>query len=977
VAVTTGDAGDVAARVAARSGPCAPPADHLAVTLASGSKVLICSDLRLGDVATETSLRATTEIAERLSSWSEPGAIVLNGGCFDLLGSTRPSVDAVLDAHPDFEKALAVYAGDGARRVVVNIGAPDAPLATDDVAREVIEDRLGATVAHATDLVLETSRGVRVVRVEHGDRFGPVPAPGPGPELVQQVAPAFAGREILADAPWLTDQSQFGRYLGSRVVYRALVGRAWWLAVPFLAALAVRTPLVVRGLSDTRGAQQIGRWLVVAGVGVVVDVAVLASVAVLVARRVFRSLAATRMVGGGPHQNEPPRAAGEALCAEGFAGFVTGHTHHPELTPLHPEGFYANSGCGVPVVEARSARAGLPPVFTATHRRSWLELDTTRGLEAGLVVADTPLAGNTRAERLAARRRPVAPSTPTVVSAVPGGTSWPMAHADLQARSRRDRRRRIAAGLVLLVAVVGLLSATTPPLHGRLDAVDDTMPVELPQAASATLVFASFGLLLLARSLRRGGRLAWAAVISVLTASALLHLAKGVDVEEAVVAMAVAAWLAVHAADFPVRPLAGTVRRSALLAAGATAAAVTTSFVLVGVLGAHRRTADAARLVAPALSASALGLAAAAAWVLFGPRRHHTPSESAHRADRERARGIVGEHGGDSLAYFALRDDKDWFFTGSSVIAYSVRNGVCLVSPDPIGPAREWADTWAEFAQFADRNGWPVAVVGAQPGWLPVYAAAGMTSIYMGDEAIVDCQAFSLGGGPMKSLRGAYNRVKKAGFTTVFLDPSAMGGELEGDLRDLMTDTRQGATERGFSMTLSRIFDPADTGLLLSVALDPDGRPAAFCQWVPAADMDGWSLDLMRRRGDPDLPNGVTDFVVIETIEHLKATHRWGLALNFAVLRELVAGERDGGFSELQRRVLHRLSGSMQIESLWRYNQKFQPYWRPRYVVVDAVEHAAAQGVAIAQAESLSELPIIGRFLRGSAARPSPPDRRG
>ena len=52
-----------------------------------------------------------------------------------------------------------------------------------------------------------------------------------------------------------------------------------------------------------------------------------------------------------------------------------------------------------------------------------------------------------------------------------------------------------------------------------------------------------------------------------------------------------------------------------------------------------------------------------------------------------------------------------------------------------------------------------------------------------------------------------------------------------------MADTRQGAAERGpFSMTLSRVFDRADTGLLLSVALDPDGRPQAFCQWVPSAD---------------------------------------------------------------------------------------------------------------------------------------------
>ena len=182
-------------------------------------------------------------------------------------------------------------------------------------------------------------------------------------------------------------------------------------------------------------------------------------------------------------------------------------------------------------------------------------------------------------------------------------------------------------------------------------------------------------------------------------------------------------------------------------------------------------------------------------------------------------------------------------------------------------------------------------------------------------------------------------------------------------MREIMTQTRQGDAERGFSMTLSRIFDPDDTGLLLAVARNRDGRADAFCHYVPAADVDGWSLDLMRRRADPDLPNGLTDFVVIETIRHLQKGRRWGLGLNFAVMRAVMAGELEGGLHGLERRVLHKFSETMQIESLWRYNEKFRPYWRPRYVLLGSAEHAAAQGIAIADAEAVWELPVIGRFL--------------
>ena len=155
----------------------------------------------------------------------------------------------------------------------------------------------------------------------------------------------------------------------------------------------------------------------------------------------------------------------------------------------------------------------------------------------------------------------------------------------------------------------------------------------------------------------------------------------------------------------------------------------------------------ASPFVTPAFAALGIAVVAAVGWILVAPHRRRTQSPAEHRAEREQARAIVARHGADTLAYFALRDDKDWFFTGHSVVAYAVRNGVCLVSPDPIGPPEERADAWADFCAFADANGWSVAVMAAGASWLPIYQAMGMRAIYLGDEAIVDCTAFTLDGG--------------------------------------------------------------------------------------------------------------------------------------------------------------------------------------------------------------------------------------
>ena len=94
-----------------------------------------------------------------------------------------------------------------------------------------------------------------------------------------------------------------------------------------------------------------------------------------------------------------------------------------------------------------------------------------------------------------------------------------------------------------------------------------------------------------------------------------------------------------------------------------------------------------------------------------------------------------------------------------------MHNGVCLVSPDPIGPAAERRSAWRAFRQFADEHGWTVAVMGAGEEWLPTYRATGMRDLYVGDEAIVDVRRFNLEGGRNKGLRQAVNRIAKYGYT--------------------------------------------------------------------------------------------------------------------------------------------------------------------------------------------------------------------
>jgi lysyl-tRNA synthetase class 2 len=339
-----------------------------------------------------------------------------------------------------------------------------------------------------------------------------------------------------------------------------------------------------------------------------------------------------------------------------------------------------------------------------------------------------------------------------------------------------------------------------------------------------------------------------------------------------------------------------------------------------------------------------------------------------------RARDVVRRHGSGTLDYFALRTDKQWFFAHDGLVAYANYGGVCLVSPDPIAPAEDRERLWSEFRRFADERGWTISVLGASEEWLSVYRATGMRDLYVGDEAVVELAAFSLAGGRHKGLRQAVNRIARHGYTISFHDPARVDGDLEEAIRALMARNRRGDAERGFSMTLGRIFSPDDTGLLLAVASDAAGEPVAFCQFVPATGIRGYSLDLMRR-DEGAHPNGLLDFVLVKTIEMLAGQGYERLGLNFATMRAVLAGETGEGIPRrIERWLLRRMSESMQIESLWRFNAKYDPRWLPRYVVLDSAERSVATAMAIARAESFWELPLIGRFLVPAATSREPDD---
>ncbi len=332
---------------------------------------------------------------------------------------------------------------------------------------------------------------------------------------------------------------------------------------------------------------------------------------------------------------------------------------------------------------------------------------------------------------------------------------------------------------------------------------------------------------------------------------------------------------------------------------------------------------------------------------------------------RERAEEIVRRWGDDTLDYFALRRDKNYFFAadGESLIAYLYVRGTAMVAADPIGPPGNEARTLDEFLAFCAERGWRVAFFAVREADADLYRERGMHPVYLGDEAILRLDTFTLDGAERKAVRAAVKHVEK-GHTFELIAENEASPELVAELNEISEEWRKGAPERGFTMELGEDVEGTNPDFVLAIARDRHTEKVeGFLRFVPVfGDEPGYSLDLMRRRLDST--NGMTEFLIARAAQTLGARGFKRLSLNFAAWGRLLDSAEDAGLSgRLQRLMAKGLNPFFQIQSLRDFNAKFGPEWTPRSCVIDDASDLPRVAMLYASVEGFLEVPLLSHAL--------------
>lgn len=541
-------------------------------------------------------------------------------------------------------------------------------------------------------------------------------------------------------------------------------------------------------------------------------------------------------------------------------------------------------------------------------------------------------------------RPPLAQDRETQPLSVATRESWPKAIA------------KVVAVLVAGSGILNLVSLLGGPVPAEQpDWLRGLFPLACVGSRSLTLI-SGFALILAAIHLWAHKRRAWQLSLILASSSALFHLSKGRDVEEATCSIAIAAVLWFTRRQFPMGA-----SRPQLAAASLRAA---TAYLIAGVYGSvgfwllepaefHHNFHwwDAAvqtirlmlflgdRALVPKTPYAAwfldslLWISAAAflyaGFVLFRPVVYRFRIDWNEVAV---ARRITAEHGRTAQDYFKHWPDKSYFFSSSrrSFLGYRVAGSYALVLGDPVGPEDDQGQTIREFVAFCQKCGWRVGFHQVGAGCLRIYEALGFRTLKVGDDAVVDVSTFSLSGSAMKEFRNTVNRLERMGFRVERIDPP-LPDSLLADLKRISDGWLEIPGHRERQFTLGRFERSYVQSTPVYVAFDASNCAVAFVNLVPSYEPGLATVDLMRRSNGS--ASGIMDFLLAKALLDLKDRGIRLFSLGMAPLSDVNSETPMSTDERVVHWVMKRLPFLFRADSLRRFKAKYADDWRPRYAV--------------------------------------------
>lgn len=513
------------------------------------------------------------------------------------------------------------------------------------------------------------------------------------------------------------------------------------------------------------------------------------------------------------------------------------------------------------------------------------------------------------------------------------------------------------AALLFVLGLVGIFSALTPAWPERIHLLSNYLPLQAIHASMAFSVCFGFLLLVTAFYLLGGSRMAWGVALGLSLVALLVHLTKGFDYEEALLAFMTITVLLYQRKNYRVRSDLRRIQHRWVLAA-----IVLSSILVLTALGFyeldhHHFGADFTWLESinfalrnflllnstglkplTLFGAEFLGmvhLLGGLSWLLLAYALFHPLLFRFEVQAEERAKALelVARYGNSTLDYFKTYRDKQFYFTQNqeAFVAYKNTARYALVLENPVAADEiTLQKSVGEFDQFCQRNGLNSIYYRIPETSVALYRNMGKSLLALGEEARVNLTTFSLEGKDHRTLRNTVSKMERERFFFKVYEAPLNKRFLQ-QLRAVSDEWLKmyERDEIGFSQG---VFDENElkNQTILSIE-DAEGKIFAFVNLIPGANGKEARFDLMRRT--QDAPNGTMDFMFVNMLKYLKSQGYQYCNLGLVPMSGLQHP------TNLPERLINlayqRLPQFATYKSLRFFKEKFKPEWEMTYVAYD------------------------------------------
>jgi phosphatidylglycerol lysyltransferase len=515
--------------------------------------------------------------------------------------------------------------------------------------------------------------------------------------------------------------------------------------------------------------------------------------------------------------------------------------------------------------------------------------------------------------------------------------------------------RILPAVLIFALGVVNIVSVLTPAIPERLKILNDYLLIDVVSFSNSFVLVAGLFLLVTAAFMLRGLRTAWWFAIVLSIVSIFGHIAKGIDYEEAIVALFIAGSLIASRKEYYVKtnPRLGTIGlQTAFLSIAAVILYGVAGFYFLdkkhfqidfNLLQSFRYTLQnffliGSRDLVPndSFARDFIYLIkitgfSSMAFLVYTLVRPYFFSIAPTEEEISRAKAITRQFGSSSLDFFKTYSDKIIFAPPdiNGYIAYRISRNFAVALEDPVAENREtMKKCLIAFSRFCYDNGLKDIYYRVPRESLPVYYELSRKSLFLGQEGVVDLQTFSLEGGERKSIRNALNKIAEQGYITRVNNPPLSDGLIQ-KLKAVSLEWLNVTEREEIIFSQGMFVEKEIKGQTVITVENAEEKIIAFLNIIPDYVKNEGTYDLLRKT--TDAPNGIMDYMLVELFKYFKSCGIQFANLGFAPMSGL---DDPHSFTEKSMKFAYeKIRSFSHYKGQREYKEKFRPQWYDKFLI--------------------------------------------